>query len=98
MLSATNPLSLQTTKEGLGERPAWVRVAEKCERSQPACAIRRPPMSPIEICKRVESNGWGLPRRRTRDATGSRFGKKTAIQLLSRPQIFTTLGSPNGLD
>jgi len=34
----------------------------------------------------------------TGDAAGSRFGKRTAIRRLSPPRIFTTPGSPNGLD
>src|SRR2546429_2544791 len=57
ILSATNPRSLRMTKEQLGERPAWVKVVEKCGRSQPACAIRTRPMVPIENWKRVGANG-----------------------------------------
>src|SRR6266481_4541632 len=86
------------TKEQLGVRSAWVKAVEKCGQSLPACAIQRRLMSPIENWKRMESNGWELPRPRTRDATGNRFGKRIAIRPLNPPQTFTTHGSPNDLD
>src|SRR2546429_578500 len=57
MLSVTHRLTRRMTKGQLGERPAWVRRARKCERSPPASAIQRRPMSPIETWKSAASNG-----------------------------------------
>src|SRR5947208_10104687 len=74
-------------KEQLGEKAAWVKVVERCERSRRACAIRARPMFPTEIWKKVESNGWGLPRPLMQGAIGNWFGRRTAIPLPGLPRI-----------
>src|SRR5205814_706781 len=87
--------ALFTSRDG-GEN--WVRVVERCERSRRACAIRARPMFPTEIWKKVESNGWGLPRPPMQGAIGNWFGRRTAIPLPGLPRISMTHGSRNDLD
>src|SRR5882762_5148202 len=85
-------------KEQLGEKAAWVRVVERCERSRRACAIRARLMFPTEIWKKVESNGWGLSRPPMQGAIGNWFGRRTAIPLPGLLRISMTHGSRNDLD